>query len=80
MESYFTGWKSNGRIYVNDSTDGSLVFYTNPGASTANSSYSRTELRELMDGGNEKANWTFAEGGRIRCVCESKYYDLEVTH
>ena len=50
----------------NDSTDGSLVFYTYPGASTANSSYSRTELRELMDGGNGKVNWTFAEGGRMK--------------
>jgi len=35
----------------NDSTDGSLVFYTYPGgATTTNSSYPRTELRELMDG------------------------------
>ena len=50
----------------NDSTDGSLVFYTYPGASTTNSSYSRTELRELMDGGNGKVNWTFAEGGRMK--------------
>ena len=50
----------------NDSTDGSLVFYTYPGASTANSSYSRTELRELIDGGNGKVNWTFAEGGRMK--------------
>ena len=50
----------------NDSTDGSLVFYTYPGASTANSSYSRTELRELMDGGVGKVNWTFAQGGYIK--------------
>lgn len=51
----------------NDSTDGSLVFYTYPGgATTTNSSYPRTELRELMDGGNGKVNWTFAEGGGMR--------------
>ena len=50
----------------NDSTDGSLVFYTYPGASTANSSYSRTELRELMDPPSNNVNWTFAEGGRMR--------------
>jgi len=50
----------------NDSTDGSLVFYTYPGVSTTNSSFSRTELRELMDGGNGKVNWTFAEGGRMK--------------
>ena len=51
----------------NDSTDGSLVFYTYPGgATTTNSSYPRTELRELIDGGNGTVNWTFAEGGRMK--------------
>lgn len=51
----------------NDSTDGSIVFYTYPGgATTTNSSYPRTELRELMDGGNGKVNWTFAQGGRMK--------------
>ena len=50
----------------NDSTDGSLVFYTSPGSSTANSSYSRTELREQMVPGSNSTNWTFAEGGRMK--------------
>ena len=50
----------------NDSTDGSLVFYTYPGASTANSSYSRTELRELLDPEDASVNWTFEEGGRMK--------------
>ncbi len=50
----------------NDSIDGSLVFYTYPGASTANSSYSRTELREQMVPGSNTNNWTFAEGGRMK--------------
>jgi hypothetical protein len=50
----------------NDSTDGSLVFYTTPGSSTSNSSYSRTELRELLDGGDGKTNWKFADGGRMK--------------
>lgn len=50
----------------NDSTDGSLVFYTYPGASTANSSYSRTELREQMVPGSNTTNWTFKEGGRMK--------------
>ncbi len=50
----------------NDSIDGSLVFYTYPGSSTANSSYSRTELREQIDPGSNTTNWTFAEGGRIK--------------
>ena len=54
-------------FFYNDSINGALVFYTYPGASTANSSYSRTELRELInpsDGG--KTNWTFAQGGNMR--------------
>lgn len=54
------------KFMYNDSTDGSLVFYTYPGASTRNSSYSRTELREQMVPGSNKTNWTFAEGGRMK--------------
>lgn len=50
----------------NDSTDGSLVFYTYPGSSTANSSYSRTELREQMVPGSNSTNWTFGQGGFMR--------------
>ncbi|WP_431124233.1 polysaccharide lyase family 7 protein [Flagellimonas flava] len=50
----------------NDSTDGSLVFYTFPGSSTPNSTYSRTELREQMVPGSNNTNWTFSEGGRMR--------------
>ncbi|MDA8595182.1 polysaccharide lyase family 7 protein [Flavobacteriaceae bacterium] len=50
----------------NDSIEGAIVFYTYPGATTQNTSYSRTELRELMDGGNGKVNWTFKQGGKMR--------------
>lgn len=50
----------------NDSTDASLVFYTYPGATTANTSYSRTELREQMQPGSNSVNWTFAQGGRMK--------------
>ncbi len=50
----------------NDSINGSLDFYTYPGASTANSSYSRTELREQMVPGSNTTNWTFAQGGRMK--------------
>lgn len=49
-----------------DSTDGSIVFHTYPGASTRNSKYSRTELREQMVPGSNKTNWTFAQGGRMK--------------
>jgi hypothetical protein len=54
------------RFMYNDSTDGSLVFYTYPASSTANSSYSRTELREQMQPGSNNVNWTFEEGGKMR--------------
>ena len=50
----------------NDSTDASIVFYTYPGSSTANSSYSRTELREQMVPGSNSVNWTFPQGGRMK--------------
>lgn len=48
-----------------DTTDGSIVFYTYPDVSTNNSSYSRTELRELINPNNSKENWTLSEGGVI---------------
>lgn len=50
----------------NDSTDGSLVFYTFPQATTANSSYSRTELREQLMPGSNSTNWTFSQGGSMK--------------
>lgn len=49
-----------------DPADSSLVFYTYPGASTANSSYSRTELREQMVPGSNSTNWTFLQGGKMK--------------
>ncbi|MGB3606246.1 MAG: polysaccharide lyase family 7 protein [Psychroserpens sp.] len=48
-----------------DVTDKSLVFYTFPNASTANSSFSRTELRELINTSNSRENWTLLEGGEM---------------
>ena len=50
----------------NDSTDGSLVFYTSPGITTSNTKYSRTELREQIQAGSNKVNWTFAQGGKMK--------------
>lgn len=49
----------------NDVQEEALVFFTEPGSTTTNSSYSRTELREQMDPGSNKTNWTFAEGGKL---------------
>lgn len=50
----------------NDSINGAIVFYTYPGASTTNSSYSRTELREQMIPGSNNTNWTFTQGGNMK--------------
>lgn len=46
-----------------DTSDASIVFYTYPDVSTTNSTYSRTELRELINPDNSKENWTLTEGG-----------------
>ena len=48
-----------------DTSDGSLLFYTFPNTSTTNSSYSRTELRELINPENSRDNWTLKEGGKM---------------
>ncbi|WP_047245478.1 polysaccharide lyase family 7 protein [Maribacter thermophilus] len=51
----------------NDSTSGALVFYAYPTtATTANTKYSRSELREQMEAGNDNVNWTFAQGGTLK--------------
>lgn len=51
----------------NDENDRSIVFYALPsGTTTANSHYSRSELRETMDSGNKNKNWTFTEGGYFK--------------
>lgn len=48
-----------------DLEDNSLVFYTYPDISTTNSSYSRTELRELINPNSSTQNWTLIEGGEM---------------
>lgn len=51
----------------NDSTIGALVFYAYPSnATTANTKYSRSELREQMQPGNNNVNWTFSQGGYLK--------------
>jgi hypothetical protein len=54
------------KYMYNDSSDGSVVFYAFPGATTSNSSHSRCELREQMEPGQNTPNWTFAQGGRMK--------------
>jgi len=51
----------------NDSTVGALVFHAYPtNATTANTKYSRSELREQMEPGNDNVNWTFKQGGILK--------------
>ncbi|MBQ4821012.1 polysaccharide lyase family 7 protein [Aquimarina sp. MMG016] len=54
------------KYMYNDSTDGSLVFYAFPSSKTANTKYSRSELREQMVPGDNNVNWTFEQGGKMR--------------
>lgn len=51
----------------NDSTKGALTFYAYPSsATTANTKYSRSELREQMVPGDDNENWTFKQGGTLK--------------
>ncbi len=51
----------------NDSVKGALVFYAYPSNSTtANTKFSRSELREQMVPGEDNVNWTFKQGGRMK--------------
>lgn len=57
------------KYMYDDPKDGSIVFYAYPsGTSTANSHYSRSELRETIVTGNNDVNWTFAQGGKFKGV------------
>lgn len=62
-----------------DIEDSSIVFYTFPDVSTTNSSYSRTELRELINPSNARDNWTLLAGGEMvgRLKVESVSEDQE---
>jgi len=53
-------------MYI-DSTKGAIVFRAMPTQSTTkNTKYSRSELREQMEPGNNNKNWTFADGAYMR--------------
>lgn len=52
--------------FYKDAKDKSLVFYTHPAQTTRNTKYSRTELREQMEPGENNVNWTFEQGGKMR--------------
>ncbi|MFC6268442.1 hypothetical protein HNQ03_001694 [Chryseobacterium sp. 16F] len=51
----------------NDPKSGALVFYAYPAeGKTANTKYSRSELREQMVSGDNNKNWTFKQGGTMK--------------
>ncbi|MET7027943.1 polysaccharide lyase family 7 protein [Sediminicola luteus] len=52
--------------FYNDSTDASVVFYAFPNATTTNTKYSRSELREQLVPGSNSTNWTFEQGGIMK--------------
>lgn len=53
-------------MYI-DSTRGAIVFHAMPTESkTANTKYTRSELREQMEPGNNNVNWTFKQGGTMK--------------
>jgi hypothetical protein len=51
----------------NDSISGAIIFHAMPTKSvTANTKYSRSELREQMVPGDDNTNWTFKQGGYMK--------------
>lgn len=64
--NYATNQELRPYMYT-DSIRGAIVFYAEPtNATTPNSKYSRSELREQMVPGDNNINWTFAQGGVLK--------------
>ncbi|MFK7755486.1 MAG: polysaccharide lyase family 7 protein [Flavobacteriales bacterium] len=53
-------------FFYRNKEDGALVFHAYPAQTTRNTKYSRSELREQMEPGSNKVNWTFEQGGMMR--------------
>jgi hypothetical protein len=63
---FATNEKAKPYMYI-DSTRGAIVFHAMPTASkTKNTKYTRSELREQMEPGNNNKNWTFADGAYMK--------------
>lgn len=66
ISNYATNEKLKPFMY-NDSTRGALVFHAYPSkATTRNTKYSRSELREQMVPEDNNTNWTFKDGARMK--------------
>ncbi|MET2986084.1 polysaccharide lyase family 7 protein [Aureibaculum conchae] len=58
--------KAQPYMYI-DSTKGAIVFHAMPtNSKTANTKYTRSELREQMVPGENNVNWTFKQGGIMK--------------
>jgi hypothetical protein len=67
------GYTLANAFYTDPVTGGMVFRCPNLAGTTANTSYSRTELREMLDPGNTSArdaanNWTTADGGTLRAT------------
>ena len=67
LVNFSTDNRINKYLYL-DPIDNGLVFYAYPSTTTKNTKYSRCELREQLEPGNDANNWTFKEGGRIEAI------------
>ncbi len=67
ISNYATNESLKPYMYNDSTKAGGLVFYAYPtNSTTANTKYSRSELREQMVPGDNNVNWTFAQGGTMK--------------
>jgi hypothetical protein len=65
-----TGWVQNNVFYTHPTSGGMVFRCPNIAGTTANSNYSRTELREMLDPAagtkSDANNWTMEQGGKMK--------------
>ena len=67
IKNYATNEALKPYMYNDSTKAGGLVFYAYPtNSTTANTKYSRSELREQMVPGKNSVNWTFKQGGNMK--------------
>ena len=67
IKNYATNEALKPYMYNDSTKAGGLVFYAYPtNSTTANTKYSRSELREQMVPGKNNVNWTFKQGGNMK--------------
>jgi len=67
IKNYATNEALKPYMYNDSTKAGGLVFYAYPtNSTTANTKYSRSELREQIVPGKNNVNWTFKEGGTMK--------------